>query len=449
MSNAHESHESHEAHAAPAKPYKWGMAIKNIGLLIGVPLAAVAGIAVAFVGVIGIVLPYIAAHGIPLAYPHALPFIMSAWFQALIKFALLLLAVVMPFASLLTWAERRESAMMQDRLGPNRAAIAGFKAWGILHFVADAVKMVMKEDFVPAKANKFLFTLAPFLAIVPVFIIFAIVPFGSDICPTRLLEIVSDPNVCSDRVSMQVARLDVGLLFYFAIASLAVYGTTLAGWASYNKWSLLGGMRASSQMMSYEVTMGLAVLGSFIVYGTLEPYGIANAQGGNVLHWGIVTQPLGALLFFVAAIAESKRAPFDIPEGESEVIGYFVEYSGMRFGTFFLAEFIEVIFCGAMMTTIFFGGWNVPFLFSDGLHFGTFHQPIPHIAVLVIQTTAWTFKIVFFCWLQLLIRWSYPRFRPDQLMNLGWKQLLPASLANILVTAAVVLAMMASASAGK
>ncbi len=244
---------------------------------------------------------------------------------------------------------------------------------------------------------------------------------------------------------MQVARLDVGLIFYFAIASLAVYGTTLAGWASYNKWSLLGGMRASSQMMSYEVTMGMAVLGVFIVYGSLEPYGLGVAQGSNALHWGFITQPLAAVLFFVAAVAETKRAPFDIPEGESEVVGYFIEYSGMRFGTFFLAEFIEVVFTGAMMTTIFFGGWNVPFLDADGFRFGTAFQELPHGAVLLIQTTLWAFKLVFFCWLQLLIRWSYPRFRPDQLMNLGWKQLLPASIANILITAAVVLALQANA----
>jgi len=363
-----------------------------------------------------------------------------------VKFTLLILTMVMPFASLLTWAERRESAMMQDRIGPNRAKIGPLQLWGIPHFVADAVKMIFKEDFIPAKANRFLFTLAPFLAIVPVFIIFIIIPFGSDICVGHVFEVVKDPNVCTERVSMQVARLDVGLLFYFAIASLAVYGTTLAGWASYNKWSLLGGMRASSQMMSYEVTMGMAVLGAFIVYGTLEPYQLSLEQGSNPLHWGIVTQPLGALLFFVAAVAETKRAPFDLPEGEAEVVGYFVEYSGMRFGTFFLAEFIEVIFTGAIMTTVFFGGFNVPLLAADGFHLGGMHLALPHIAVLLIQTTFWTFKIVVFCWFQLLIRWSYPRFRPDQLMNLGWKQMLPASIANILVTAAVVLAMMASAS---
>ena len=447
MSNRHDDHGHHahghhehapdEAHAPPQQSIWTAKGVTNLALLFGVPLGAVAGIAFAFVAVMGWLLPTVVA-------PHA-PWVMSNWFQALVKFALILLAVVMPFASLLTWAERRESAMMQDRIGPNRAKIGPLQLWGIPHFVADAVKMIFKEDFIPAKANKFLFFLAPCLAIIPVFVIFTIVPFGPDICADKLMGVVTDTATCSTRVTLQVARLDVGLLFYFAIASLAVYGTTLAGWASYNKWSLLGGMRASSQMMSYEVTMGLSVLGAFLVYGSLEPYAIGAAQGPDVFHWGIVTQPLGALLFFVAAIAESKRAPFDIPEGESEVIGYFIEYSGMRFGTFFLAEFIEVIFCAAMMTTIFFGAWNVPFLYTDGLHLGANHVlQIPHGIVVIIQTTAFIFKIVFFCWLQLLIRWTYPRFRPDQLMNLGWKQLLPASIANILVTAGVVLLMQAS-----
>jgi NADH-quinone oxidoreductase subunit H len=404
----------------------------NLFLLFFVPIAAFAGVGAVMVAAVGGLLPWLASH------PWG-AFALDPWFQALIKMSILVLLVVMPIASLLTWMERRESAMIQDRLGPNRAAILGFRAWGIFHFVADAVKMIMKEDFIPAKANRFLFSLAPFMAIVPVFIVFAIVPFGGDVCAGHLFDVVADPGRCESVVPMQVARMDVGLLFYFAIASLAVYGTTLAGWASYNKWSLLGGLRASSQMMSYEVTMGLAILGAFLVFGTLEPFAIVEAQGPDPLKWGIVMQPLGAILFFTAAIAETKRAPFDIPEGESEVIGYFVEYSGMRFGTFFLAEFIEVVFASAIMVTVFFGGWHLPFLYSDGLHLFGRVVAMPHALVLLIQCTTWGFKVIVFCWLQLMIRWTFPRFRPDQLMNLGWKQLLPVSLANILVTAAVVL----------
>ena len=410
----------------------------GIVLLFLIPAAAFAGMAVALVGILGAALPWIASH-------PAAAWVMDPWFQALIKLALLVLLVVMPIASLLTWMERKQSAMMQDRIGPNRAGILGWRGWGIPHFVADAVKMIMKEDFVPAKANRFLFTLAPLMAIVPVFVTFAIVPFGATACPHQLLQVVTDQQVamCRDAVPLQTARIDVGLIFYFAIASLAVYGTTLAGWASYNKWSLLGGLRASSQMMSYEVTMGLAILGAFLVFGTLEPNAMVLAQGPNPIDWGIVKQPLGAVLFFTAAMAETKRTPFDLPEGENEVIGYFVEYSGMRFGIFFLAEFIEVVFLSAIMATVFFGGWQVPFLYADGFHLGTHAWQLPHLVVLILQTTAWGLKVIIGCWFQLLVRWTMPRFRPDQLMSLGWKRLLPVSLANILITAVVVLAIQA------
>src|SRR5262249_6748649 len=202
------------------------------------------------------------------------------------------------------------------------------------------------------------------------------------------------------------ARMDIGMLFYFALASLAVYGTTLAGWASYNKWSLLGGLRASSQMMSYEVCMGLSLMGAFIVYGTLEPNAMVVAQGYNPTNWGLITQPLGFIIFFSAATAETKRAPFDLPEGEPELIGYFVEYSGMRFGTFFLAEFIETIFLAAVVTTVFFGGWQVPGLSPSGFP----GMPLPHIVVVLLQIVVWSGKILALCWLQLLIRWTLPRF---------------------------------------
>ncbi len=405
----------------------------DLFLILLVPAIAFTAVGALMVGVLGVALPWIASH------PWG-AWAMDSWFQALLKMLLLVMVVVMPLASLLTWMERKQSAMMQDRVGPNRAKLFGFSIKGIPHFVADAVKMIMKEDFVPAKANRFLFTLAPLLAIIPVFVTFAIVPFGATACPDQMFQTFTG-GACANGVQFQAAPgFNVGLIFYFAVASIAVYGTTLAGWASYNKWSLLGGLRASSQMMSYEVTMGLAILGAFLVYGTLEPQAMVYAQGPNPIDWGIVKQPLGAILFFTAAMAETKRTPFDLPEGESEVIGYFVEYSGMRFGIFFLAEFIEVVFLSAIMATVFFGGWQVPFLFADGFHLGSMTLNLPHIVVLILQTAAWGIKVIFFCWFQLMVRWTMPRFRPDQLMNLGWKRLLPASLINILVTAAVVLA---------
>jgi NADH-quinone oxidoreductase subunit H len=370
---------------------------------------------------------------------------MPDWFWtglwAVVKWVGLTFVFVMPLASILTWAERRQSAMMQDRLGPNRANVGRFKAWGLFHFLADALKMIFKEDFVPAKAHKPMFTLAPILALAPVLIAFSLIPFGPPVNTAKLGQVLTAADV-SEGVPvgerLQVFAADFGLLFYFAIASLSNYGATLAGWASYNKWALLGGLRASSQMMAYEVAMGLAIMGMFVVTGSLEPGAIVEWQVNHT--WGVVAQPVAFILFFTAAIAETKRAPFDLPEGEPEIVGYFVEYSGLRFGMFFLGEFIEVVFASAIIVTVFFGGWDVPFLHYNGWHFpGDWSAAWPHWAVVATQVGVWSLKVVFFCWLQLLIRWTLPRFRPDQLMALGWKKLLPLSLANVMVTAFVLL----------
>lgn len=385
-----------------------------------------------------------------------------------VKWLFLVFVLVMPLASLLTWAERRQSAMMQDRLGPNRANIGPIKLKGILHFVADALKMIFKEDFVPANVHKGLFALAPILALAPVLIAFAIIPFGPTIYPHTLTHVIdpialaqnpSDPTF-ADAIRLQIFSIDYGLIFYFAILTLANYGGTIAGWASYNKWALLGGLRSSSQMMSYEVAMGLSLMGAFLVAGTLEP-GWIVAHGAtdllspaHPLNWLWLWQPVALVLFFTASIAETKRAPFDIPEGEPEIIGYFVEYSGMRWGMFFLAEFIEIVFISAVIASVFFGGWQVPFLDVDGFRYGGvidpathaslggWFLPVPHGFVVLMQFAAFGIKVVLLCMFQLLIRWTLPRFRVDQLMNLGWKLLLPLSLANIMVTALIKLAYM-------
>jgi NADH-quinone oxidoreductase subunit H len=374
----------------------------------------------------------------------------SIGFQALaavIKIAFMILGFLMPVASILTWMERRQSSMMQDRLGPNRANIplpwkingkqANWRMWGITHFMADALKFLFKEDYVPSKAHKFLFMWAPIMAMAPALIVAAIIPFGPPLCWGELFQ---SGAVCSQPIPLQIARLDIGLLFYFAIASLSVYGATLAGWASHNKWSMMGGLRATSQMMSYEVTMGMAVLGSFLVFGTLEPGAIADQQtsilslGNYHSSWGIFTQPLGFVLFLTAAIAETKRTPFDIPEGEPEIIGYFVEYSGLRFGMFFLGEFLEIVTSSAIMITLFFGGWH-----WGGVIDGFLQAHLPNIVFVVVMFTLWAVKVFAFCAFQLLIRWSLPRFRSDQLMRLGWQRLLPISIANVVATALVVL----------
>jgi NADH-quinone oxidoreductase subunit H len=359
---------------------------------------------------------------------------------ALIKILFMILGFLMPLASILTWLERRQSSMMQDRLGPNRANIplpfkvggkqANWRMWGITHFMADALKFLFKEDYVPSKAHKFLFMWAPIMAMAPPLIVAAIIPFGPSLCWGALFD---RGAVCSQPVPLQIARLDVGLLFYFAISSLAVYGATLAGWASHNKWAMMGGLRASSQMMSYEVTMGMAVLGVFLVTGTLEP-GAIVAQQTDFLNFGIFRQPLGFLLFLTAAIAETKRTPFDIPEGEPEIIGYFVEYSGLRFGMFFLGEFLEICVSSAIMVTLFFGGWHWGATIDNFLF-----NLLPNVAFVLVMFGLWTAKVFLFCGFQLLIRWSLPRFRSDQLMRLGWQRLLPISIANVVGTALVIL----------
>ncbi len=379
------------------------------------------------------------------------------------KWLFLVLLLVMPLASLLTWAERRQSAMMQDRLGPNRANIGPIKLKGILHFVADALKMIFKEDFIPANVHRGLFALAPILALAPVLIAFAIIPFGPTIFPhsfTHVLdvnELANNPSApqFADAIRMQIFQFDWGLIFYFAVLTLANYGGTIAGWASYNKWALLGGLRSSSQMMSYEVAMGLSLMGAFLVVGSLEPgYIVSHGASSEMspahpLNWLWLWQPVALVLFFTAAIAETKRAPFDIPEGEPEIIGYFVEYSGIRWGMFFLAEFIEIVFISAVIATVFFGGYQVPFLDADGFRIAGFGSPtggwllpMPHGAVVGLQFLAFGLKVIILSWFQLMIRWTLPRFRADQLMNLGWKLLLPLALANIMVTALIKLIFM-------
>ena len=273
--------------------------------------------------------------------------------------------------------------------------------------------------------------------------------------------LASNPNAPDfvDSIRMQIFSTDFGLIFYFAVLTLANYGGTIAGWASFNKWALLGGLRSSSQMMSYEVAMGLSLMGAFLVTGTLEPGAIVNSgasdsmSASNPLNWLWLWQPVGFVLFFTAAIAETKRAPFDIPEGEPEIIGYFVEYSGIRWGMFFLAEFIEIVFIASVIATIFLGGWQVPFLDADGFRFGGYVDPqhistngfvlhLPHGIVALLQFAMFGLKVIILAWFQLMLRWTLPRFRADQLMNLGWKLLLPLSLANIMVTALIKLIFM-------
>ena len=334
------------------------------------------------------------------------------------------------FAPVLTWVERKQSAIMQDRIGANRADIMGFTALGLFHAIADAIKMFTKEDFVPQGANRFLHTLSPIIAVIPAILTFAVVPFGGQY------------ELWGTNVNLVISDLDVGLLFVFAIASIATYGYVIAGWASNNNWSLLGSMRTASQMISYEVTMGLTIVGVLMVYGTLKLTEIGAAQE-DFLNWGFFLQPVGFFMFLAASIAENKRIPFDAPEAESELVaGYFTEYSGLKFGMFFMSEFIEMVTIGAIVTILFFGAWHIPFLSSATLlswldFLGTNWATL---ALMLIHIGVFFAKVIFFIWFQMTIRWTLPRFRYDQSMKLGWKILLPLSLANILITGLVILA---------
>jgi NADH-quinone oxidoreductase subunit H len=363
--------------------------------------------------------------------------------------AFLVLFMVLNLAGILGWVERKGSALIQDRIGANRASIFGFAGLGLVNtLLADPVKFLTKEDFVPPAGDKFLHTLAPCLALFPALVTFAVIPFG-------------DILIIGDRtINLQVANVNIGILYVLAMASLGVYGIVIGAWASNNKFSLLGGVRGSAQMISYEIAMGLSVIGVLMVYGTLELQEIARDQGlliremlpqwlvflrpviGWLPAWGIFLQPLAFLLFFTAAVAETKRIPFDLPEGESELVaGYHVEYSGGKFLMFFAGEFAEIVTAAGLMTTLFFGGWQVPYLMRDGFHFpwgGIWF--LPHLAVVSLQVAAFSVKVLFLCWLQILLRWSVPRFRYDQVMRLGWKMLLPLALLNVMITGIVVIA---------
>ncbi len=366
----------------------------------------------------------------------------------------LLLVLVMVIASLLTLAERKWSALMQDRIGPNRARIAlpglnNSSLLGIPHFLADGIKMLTKEDFVPGSVSSVLYTLAPMIAFGTAFVLFAVVPVAPAIPASAIPGIgglaASMGVDASFPVSLQVAPgFDPGVLFLFAFAGLAVFGTALAGWASNNRLALLGGLRGSSQMVAYEIALGLSLVGLMMIFSSLRLEVIAEGQGqalfgGALPAWGILLQPVGFILFFAASFAELKRAPFDAPEGESEVVGYFVEYSGMRFGLFMISEFIATVVLSGVITALFLGGWALPLPPAWGAE-AWLASAVGPFGQAVILGTNFMLKVIFLCWVQLAIRWTMPRFRFDKIQSLGWKILLPLALLNVAITAVVLLA---------
>ena len=343
----------------------------------------------------------------------------TATFWMLVK-VLLAFGVIMAIAPPLTWAERRGSAMLQDRIGPNRALLFGrFRILGLGIAIADGIKFFFKEDLVPPHANRLLFWLAPLLAFVPAMLGLVVIPLGR--------------SFQSGGVTYHLSLLDpgngMGMLFPLAVGAMAIYGVMVAAWSSNNKWSILGGMRASAQMVSYEIGLSLAVLAIFMKTGGYDPHQIIAEQAGTFLkvlpNWFVFRQPLGFLVFFTCMFAETNRLPFDFAEGESEIVaGFHVEYGSMKFGMMGLAEYAHIIGASSLITTLYFGGWHIPYVAGDQMN-------IPVLLTIAVFLA----KMLFFSCVFIWVRWTLPRFRYDQLMNLGWKKLLPISMANLLLIA--------------
>jgi len=358
------------------------------------------------------------------------------------------MGMLITFGTILTWVERKQAAVMSDRIGANRAYIripfTQFKLvwWGLFHGIADGLKMMLKENFQPVTYDRVAYAVAPWVVFTPVLLVFAVVPFGGTLDPGRLVPGLAD-WFGGRTYPMQIARLDAGLLVVFAFSGLTIIGAMLAGWSSANKFSLLGGLRAGSQMISYELVMGLTVLGLILLFGSIDLGAIVRRQSGIALGWlpawGIVYQPFGALLFLTAAIAENKRIPFDLPEAESELIaGFYTEYTSMKMGLFMFAEFIEIAIVGALFTTLFLGGYNLPYMSDAGFALpGGATFAMSHGAVVLTQLVVFLVKVLLVCSFQILIRWSLPRFRYDQVLAFAWKFLLPLALVNLVVTAAI------------
>ena len=328
-----------------------------------------------------------------------------------------LFALSMAVAAYSTWAERKVAAIMQDRIGPNRSW-----KFGLLQPLADGGKFFFKEDFIPEKAEKFLFFFGPGLVMFISLITGAVIPLGKSL------------NIGGESFDLQVANLDVGVLYLMGMVSIGVYGIMIGGWASNNKFALIGAIRASSQMISYELAMGLSLLAIIMMNSSLDLKVIAESQSGWYgMKWNIFFQPLAFIIFFVAALAETNRAPFDLPECETELVGGFhTEYSAMKLGLFLFGEYVNLFISSALITTLFLGSYNFPGLAWIGENWGENAAGIASILAFLAKTIA---VILTFMW----IRWTLPRFRYDQLMHLGWKSLIPLALVNLLVTGALVL----------
>jgi NADH-quinone oxidoreductase subunit H len=341
------------------------------------------------------------------------------WWLILEKSSLILVIVGLSFfiAMYTTYAERKVAAWLQDRRGPNRAG-----PFGILQPLADGGKLFFKEEIIPLASSKFLFVLGPAMAMTTALLTSAVIPWGGTL------------HLFGRDISLQIADINIGILYIFGVVSLGVYGIMIGGWASNNKFSLLAAIRGASQMISYELAMGLSLIAVLMLTGTLQMSGIVSNQmtGSNV--WHVLYQPIGFIIFFVCALAECNRTPFDLPEAENELnFGYHQEYSSMKLGFYLFAEYINMFISSAVMATLFFGGYDIlPFV--DETKWGLSDNLLTLLGFASLMGKTFLFLFVF-----LWIRWTIPRFRYDQLMNLGWKKLIPLALVNMIVTAAVVL----------
>jgi len=415
--------------------------------------------------------------------------------ESLAKIVFMLL-IILGLLPPLIWAERKGAAFIQDRTGPNRAQILGVRLAGLIHPIADVFKLLFKEDIRPQRVHRVLYALAPLTVMAVALATFAVIPFGDYII------------IGGRQIPLVVADLNVGILYILAIASLGTYGVVLGGWASNNKFTFLGGVRSSAQMISYEISLGLALMGILLIFSSFKLTDIVAGQSaliwGLVPKWGVVVQPLGFVLFLTAVFAETNRNPFDLPEGESEIVaGFHLEYSSMKFALFFMAEYAHMIISAMIVSSLYFGGWNIPWLprpvledkagfllpvcivlvalfcgwasvmyfrraqrernkFRDlrdrepgllGVAFGG-AAAIALLCLLlkpwsvgpggaslfatIVQVLAFVAKVIFFSWFFIWVRWTLPRFRYDQLMALGWKLMLPLSLANLVITAVVI-----------
>ena len=424
---------------------------------------------------------------------------MAVYLIALGK-AVFIWALALTCILVLIWFERKGAAFIQDRVGPNRAAILGVRLAGFIHNFSDVTKLLTKEMMIPSHANRWYFAFAPFVGITVILFAFGVIPWADNL------------RFGAWDIPMQVSNLNAGILFILAITSLEVYGMIIAGWSSNNKFSLLGGLRSSAQMISYEIPLALSLVGVFMVFGTVLLGEIARGQGdllfGFLPKWGVFVQPLGFIVFITAAFAEANRTPFDIPEGESEIVaGFHTEYSGIRFALFYMGEYLAIALASAMVTTLYFGGWQVPYfptgrltanagtvlavmltvgavlslvsmvLFvvydkrlrgkwpkgdlrnQEGRILTVFAAAslVVHVAALVYfrsitlpewgsatvalvaQIGAFVLKLLFFCWFFIWVRWTLPRFRYDQLMRLSWKGLIPLAFSNIFITGLILL----------